>query len=129
MPKLLSNATREAIRSAPATERAVDVAARLGCERVSVLRYRAEARAQAEEVSRLKRAEYTEAHVTDALADLAELRVSAAEEFRAKRGTDAGIAWGRLWRAAIHEELAQVGPDTWTDAELQERLDAMEEEE
>jgi hypothetical protein len=122
-------ATKEAIRSAPPEERTDALAARLNVNRKTVLRYRGEARAEAEEVARAKRAEYTEAHVTDALADLAELRVSAAEEFRAKRGTDAGIAWGRLWRAAIHEELAQVGPDTWSDAELQERLDAMEEEE
>lgn len=94
-----------AVQAAPATETSRELAERLGLSLTTVKRYRAAARQQREEATREIIREHAREHVSDALADLRELRSLAAESYREERAPPLG----QLWLAAIRTELAQAG--------------------
>ncbi|MBI3948432.1 MAG: hypothetical protein HY321_21140 [Armatimonadetes bacterium] len=121
-PKL-STEVAEAIRNAPATESHTDLSARLGIAESTVRKYRAEARAEAEEAARRLRAEHIRQHVRSALDDLSDARRLARQDYLKDRTP----ARARVWLESIRIELAEVTPDpgSLSDEEIREQLREM----
>lgn len=103
----------DAIRSAPYDEADAALAARLGVGVNTVRRYRAQVREARKQHTQDAIAEHAEAHITDALADLVELRAAARAQYLGSPD-DPGKhdpRDGQLWLAAIREELGAVGAE------------------
>jgi hypothetical protein len=91
----------------------------LGIHRITVWKYRRLAKQERQEIAREVIAQHVEANIPDALADLADLRLTAKQAY--KSSGDARD--GSLWLNAIKTTLEYVTPDDATlDAAIEQEL-------